>query len=327
MTSWIIAVSRPSSSAPSATRCRVSGRKPIAVESWRRVSSRRTGRPARRAASAASVTCGQVRSAEPNAPPTKGLMTRTFVSRDAEAAGDLVPLVVDPLRLAPQRQPVALPLRDGGVRLHRVVLLARREIGRVNADGRSGEGRVGVASAGLRAAPFLGGRFGGGLASAGSKADARRGIRLVGDADERCRVQSLRLRRCDHERNGLAAEQDDGVLEHPELVARHRVDRGPLGGRLIGQPVGVQVRQHEQHARRAPGRYGVDCGDASGRDRAVMRRRVGEAVGMELGRIGGSARYLGGSVDPGKRRADRAHASAPVSVSARATVRRMSSTL
>ncbi len=44
---------------------------------------------------------------------------------DAEAARDLVPLVADPLRLAPQRQPVALPLRHGRVRLHRVVLLAR----------------------------------------------------------------------------------------------------------------------------------------------------------------------------------------------------------
>ncbi len=87
---------------------------------------------------------------------------------------------------------------------------------------------------GLRAAPFLGGGFGGGLGEAGVEADARRGIHLVGNTDERCRIQSLRLRRRDHERDGLAAEQDFSVLQHSELLARDRVDRGPLGWRLIG---------------------------------------------------------------------------------------------
>ena len=37
-----------------------------------------TGRPVAFAPSAASVTCGQVRNPEPNAPPTKGDTTRTF---------------------------------------------------------------------------------------------------------------------------------------------------------------------------------------------------------------------------------------------------------
>ncbi len=166
--------------------------------------------------------------------PDEGVDDPHVLRGDAEAAGDLVPLVADPLRLAPQRQPLALPLRDGGVRLHRIVLLARHEIGRVDADGRGREGRVGIASAGLRAAPFLGGGFGGGLGEAGVEADARRGIHLVGNTDERCRVQSLRLRRRDHERDGLAAEQDFSVLQHFELFARDRVDRGPLGWRLIG---------------------------------------------------------------------------------------------
>ena len=57
----------------------------------------RRARRARRAS-----TCGQVRSAEPNAPPTKGEMTRMCLGRDAEHGGDLVRHVDDPLASCPR---------------------------------------------------------------------------------------------------------------------------------------------------------------------------------------------------------------------------------
>ncbi len=257
----------------------------------------------------------------------EGIDDAHLVGRDAEAAGDLVAFVADPLGLAPQREVFALPVRDGGVRLHRVVLLARLRVDRIDPDGCGGEGGVGVALAGLRTASLLGGSLGGRLGEAGVEVQLAAGIGRVGHADQRRRIQSLRLRRRHHQRDRLTTEPDLGILQHPQLLARHRVHRRPLGRRLIGQPLGVEMGQHQQHARRALGGRGVDRGDAAGGDRAVVRRRVGEAVGMELGGVTGAARHLGGPVHAGEGRADRGHASAPVSISARATVRRISSSL
>ena len=250
-----------------------------------------------------------------------------IVRGNAEAARDLVPLVANPLRFAPQRQLIALPLRDGCVRLHRVVLLARREIGRLNADGRGGIGRVGVPLFSLRPAALLGGGFRGGYGEARVEAKARRGIGLIGDAHERCRIKGLRLCRCDHERDGLTAEQDLVILQHFDLLSRYWIDRGSFSGRLIRQPIRVQMREHKQHAGRALGRSGADRDDAPGWYRAVMRCGIHKALGMELGGVPGAARHLGGSVHTRGGCADRTHASAPASANARATVRRISSIL
>ena len=314
--------------APSATRCRVSGRKPIAVESWRRVSSSRTGRPARRrAAIAASVTCGQVRSAEPKAPPTNGLITRTFVRGDAEAAGDLVPLIADPLGLAPQCQPLALPVRDGGVRLHRVVLLAGLHVGCIDANRRGSEGGIRIAFFGLGAASFLGGSLGSWFSERGIEADEGLGGGIVGHANQRRRIKSLRLCRCEHQRDGLTAKQNFSILQHAQLFSRDRVDRRPLGWALIRKPVGVEMREHEQHARCALSCRCVDRGDTPGRHRAVVGCRIRKAIRMKLGRIAGAARNFGRSIHTGEWCADSVHARPPVSAKARATVRRISSVL
>ena len=74
---WRIAVSLPSRVAPSVTLCSCSSRWPLEVNVCGRVRESRTGRPTCRAAIAASVTCGQVIAFEPNAPPTKWVITRT----------------------------------------------------------------------------------------------------------------------------------------------------------------------------------------------------------------------------------------------------------
>ncbi len=54
--------------------------------------------------------------------------------RNAEDGRNLVGRVVHPLRLVPQRQAVAVPHRNGGVHLNRVVVLAWDHIGLVDLD-------------------------------------------------------------------------------------------------------------------------------------------------------------------------------------------------
>ena len=56
------------------------------------------------------------------------------LGRNAEHGGDLVGRVVHPLRLVPQRQPVAVPGRDRRVHLDRIVVLARDHVGLVDLD-------------------------------------------------------------------------------------------------------------------------------------------------------------------------------------------------
>ncbi len=77
MASCQIARSVPSRSAPSLSRCTVSGRWPKVNICWR-VSTTRTERSSRMDAITASASwyCG--RSPEPNAPPTYGLRTVTL---------------------------------------------------------------------------------------------------------------------------------------------------------------------------------------------------------------------------------------------------------
>jgi hypothetical protein len=70
-------VSRPSRRAASTTCCSVCGLPPTGPNICGRASTSFTGRPACRAAIAASTTCDHVEPLQPNPPPTKGSMTRT----------------------------------------------------------------------------------------------------------------------------------------------------------------------------------------------------------------------------------------------------------
>ena len=70
--------------------------------------------------------------------------------RDAEHGGDFVGRVVHPLRLVPQGQAVAVPGRDGGVHLDRVVVLARDHVGLVDLDLGGRERSLGIAAPRLR---------------------------------------------------------------------------------------------------------------------------------------------------------------------------------
>ena len=76
-TRWSIAVSRPWASAASATSCTVAERRPTRVNICARVSSRRTGRPVRLAASMVSSSQGNHSwPLQPNPPPSRRDTTR-----------------------------------------------------------------------------------------------------------------------------------------------------------------------------------------------------------------------------------------------------------
>ena len=74
--------------------------------------------------------------------------------RNAEHGGNFVGRVVHPLRLVPQRQAVAVPRRDGGVHLNRIVVLARDHVGVLHLDLGCREGSVRIAAPRLRRPPL-----------------------------------------------------------------------------------------------------------------------------------------------------------------------------
>src|SRR4051812_25129076 len=76
--------------------------------------------------------------------------------RYAEDMGDLLAVIVHPLRLVVEGEVLALPMRDRHMRLNRVVVLARMHIGGVHPHRRPGEGAIRIAAAGVAGAAGLG---------------------------------------------------------------------------------------------------------------------------------------------------------------------------
>ena len=104
-----------------------------------------TGRPpVTFAASAVSTTCACGSPLEPNPPPTCGATTRSAPPPRRRAAPASCARCARPLRGVEHQQPVAVPLRHGGVRFHRIVVLGRGCVGAVNNDGGARQGGVRV---------------------------------------------------------------------------------------------------------------------------------------------------------------------------------------
>ena len=110
---------------------RLAGRKPVPKYICLRVSTSLTGRPISRAASAAS-SVRPARSPLPKAPPTNGEMTRTESAGTPNTAAYASLRAAHPLGLVPHGEPVAVPAGDGGVQLHRVVVVAGHAVRQVS---------------------------------------------------------------------------------------------------------------------------------------------------------------------------------------------------
>ena len=132
-------------SAPSRTRWMVGVRYPTRENRCRRVNTTRTGRPSSRAAIAARMTLGRGSPLEPNPPPTCALITLHPFHRQAERAGDRLADGMAALVRVVEREVAVGEDRGGGVRFHRVVVLARSAVGRIQLHRAAGEGAVRVA--------------------------------------------------------------------------------------------------------------------------------------------------------------------------------------
>ena len=237
-------MSLPSGVAPRATRCTVRGRWPVVKNICLRVSTSLTGRPTWRAAMAASVTCGQVLRLVPKAPPMNGQITCTFSAGRPKMAAISACSLTTILALAPQRQPVAVPGRDGRVRLHRIVVLARDVVGRVDLHGRARQSAIGVAAPLVRVRCASGFRNDGLCLRVGRIDD--RPLGRIGDAQRRGGALGMVERVGDDDRNGLAVEADLIVLQHVQPLADGRVDRSPCAARR--QAGRVEVADHRDDA-------------------------------------------------------------------------------
>ncbi len=220
--------------------------------------------------------------------------------RQAEHPGQRLVRPADALGRVPHRQMVAVPACDCGVRLHRVVVLDRGRVGRLDAHLRRRQRPVRVAAAAVR--------------RAGSETEFLRHVRLieriVHPRHERRRLirhaharrRCLRLfQRLGHDdRDMLTVVGDAGVLQHR---AGHRLHLR----RHAMQAQRVIRRDDRKHTGHRPRLCGVDPRDGAGADRALHQRGVRHAGLVELGGILRGARNLGAPVAAVDRQADDVH--------------------
>ena len=189
------------------------------------------------------------------------------LGRDAEHGGELVGHVVHPLRLVPQGQAVAVPGRDRGVHLDRVVVLARDHVGLVDLDLGGREGSFGIAAPRLvRLDLALVGLLVRRVHRLGAADVGGRGLGRVGDAHQPRRVGGLLEGLGDHERDRLALMVHPVVLEHVQALTDGWVREALV--RSVGEPRRVAVGQDREHAGRPFGLRRVDRSDAAARDGA-----------------------------------------------------------
>ena len=289
-----IAVSVPSRFAPIRIRCTLRGRLPAAWLSSARVNMIFTGRRSRFEASAAMIVYFPAPFLLPNPPPMNGLSDPDAVERDLERARDLAAHAEDVLRGVPDRQLVAVPVRDRPVRLHAVVEHVRGLDRELDRDVRLGEAPRDVAAlvrvrsaAQQRAVRVDPDR---------ARSQRRLGVdhvgqRLVLHLDQVQRVARLVRGFGDHERD-LVADVPQFRIEQPApaVVPRQlrRVGRG----------------QHQAHARRGLGLRGVEARDAGVGVRAPQHRAVEQPRGIEIGGVPGGPAHPVRAVDARHRGAD-----------------------
>ena len=195
------------------------------------------------------------------------------------------------------RQRVAIPCRHDRVRLHRVVVLRRRLVGRVDAPGRRRKAGLDVAVMHLgRIADAHRGRH---EALVGIEADPRR-LGLVARRQQRGAFRRRLQRLGDHHRDRLVGVAHLVVLqqvepEHERMQLRVRIlrQRRLVGGRHDLDDAGMRLRRRD-----------VEEGDAAARDAAHRQHGVQHAGRMVVGRVARAAGDLQHAVAAGERLAD-----------------------
>ena len=217
--------------------------------------------------------------------------------RDAEQSGD-PPLRHDQaLARRIDRQLVAVPRRDDGVRLHGVVILRRRFVGRLDPRRCRGETCLDVAVTDL-----------GGIADADHgrhetlaaiEPDAGR-LRLVARRQQRGAFGRGLQRLGDHHRDRLVGVAHLVVLQ--QIEPEH--ERIGLGVRIFRKRRPVRRCHHLDDAGMALGRVHIEEADAAARDAADREHRMQHAGRMIVGGEAGLAGDLQHAVAAGQRLAD-----------------------
>ena len=226
---------------------------------------------------------------------------------DAERGGHLLLHVIDPLRLIVEGELVAVPGGDGGVQLHRVVVLVGVRVGLFDLHRGAVESLVRLAA--LVVGRLLGDAVGLHLVR---REPLGRGVReiedglrlVVGRADERGGVRGALERVGHHDGDGLAVVVHLIVLERLERAADLGVHQR-LGLLRQHHLAGVAVRDDRQHAGGLLGRGGVDLRDPPLGDGAEDEDAVGHVLDLELGGVARAARHLEPAVHAAHRRSDR----------------------
>ncbi len=233
--------------------------------------------------------------AEPTA--QKGAADVDVLRRDAEEPGD--PCLRHGHALAGHidGEPVAVPCGDDRVRLHRVVVLRRRLVGRLDAPRGCGEPRLDIAD--LRLGRVDDPDGGGDEALDGVEADAGK-LPLIAGGEERGAFR--------RGFQGLGDDDRDRLVRVANLVILQEVEpeheRVQLRVRVLRQRRSVGGRHDFDDARiRLRGRH-VEEADAAARDAAHCEIGVEHAGWVIVGRVAGSARDLQDAVPARERLPD-----------------------
>ena len=217
--------------------------------------------------------------------------------RDAEQSRDPPLRHDEALARRVDRERVAVPRRDDRVRLHRVVVLRRRLVGRLDPLRRGGEPGLDIAALHFRRIADADARrheaFG------RVEPDPRR-LAVVARRQQRGAFGRRLQRLGDHHRDRLVGVAHPVVLqqvepEHEGVGLRVRIlrERRPVGRRHHLDDAGMGLR----------GRH-VEKGDAAARDAADRQDRVEHAGRMVVGGVAGGARDFQHAVAAGERLAD-----------------------
>ena len=214
--------------------------------------------------------------------------------RQPEGPGDRLLRLVEHLVGGEDREPVALPHRDGGMRLHHRVALQRRGVGHVEPYRGGAEGADEIAICGVGRALRLLGHFR--EAGIGGQR-VFPGLPVVLHAHPVGRRARLLEGLGDHQRDRLA------VMPHFR-AGKHGAGLAMVAAALWRR---VPPGQHLDHAGQGFGGGGVDGGDPAAADRGRHDETIGGRAG--LADLVGVARRPGDlqrTVDPVQRPADKA---------------------
>ena len=190
-----------------------------------------------------------------------------------------------------ERDVIAVPSGDDGVRLHGIVVLRRRDIVGLHDVGGVRQPRLDITESGpwRRADAHTLRRVALAILETGQGR-----LSFILRVEERCSFRRRLQRLADHQRDRLVDVADRVVLQHLDAKAEGR----HLLVRIMRQRRTVRRRDDLDHAGMGLGGRDIQRGDAAPCDTASDRHRVEKAFRIVVGRIGCAAGDLENAIAP-----------------------------